>query len=137
MMFKKIFILFSCGFLLSGCFAETMTLVQSGIGASQGRALQSAASPALSLSIKQSTGKFPIEHIIIREKNRLAKKTSNLERKIIDNAMTKMSISKKKIQPLKKGVENQATKIVNNIRKAKTFALYNFSHKPRFSYSAK
>ncbi len=62
------------GLLLSGCFAESMTLVQSGLGAYQGRALQSAISPAVSLGVKQHTGKYPLEHIILREKQRLEKK---------------------------------------------------------------
>ena len=30
--------------------------------------------PALSFGVKQATGKFPVEHVIVREKERLAKK---------------------------------------------------------------
>ena len=50
--------------MLTGCFVESMTMVQSGIGASQGRVFQSAISPAISFSVKETTGMFPIEHII-------------------------------------------------------------------------
>ena len=42
-MFKKLIFIISFGFLLTGCLAESMTLVQSGIGASQGRMVQFAA----------------------------------------------------------------------------------------------
>ena len=73
MFYKKLYLVIS-GLLLSGCFAESMTLVQSGLGAYQGRALQSAISPAVSLGVKQHTGKYPLEHIILREKQRLEKK---------------------------------------------------------------
>ena len=74
-MAKRIVFLLLSSMLLIGCFAESMTLVSTGAGASQGRLIQSSLSSAASYGIKKTTGKFPIEHIITREKQRIAKKT--------------------------------------------------------------
>ena len=123
--------------LLIGCFAESMTLVSTGAGASQGRLVQSSLSSAASYGIKKTTGKFPIEHIITREKQRIAKKTSELETKIIKGANKQIKISKEKIMPVKNIVEKQITKLNNNLFKVKTFAVENFKHRPRFSYKTR
>ena len=128
-MFKNITILVLSSIFLSGCFASSLTLVGTGASASQGRVVQSSISSALNYGVKQTTGKFPIEHIIIREKQRLAKKVNNLEKKIV--------ISKQKIEPLKNTINNQLIKINGNLAKAKTFAENNFKHKPRFSYKVR
>mgnify|MGYP001266495550 CR=1 FL=1 len=137
MMIRKILFLILSSFFLAGCFAESMTLVQSGIGASQGRVIQSTISPVVSLSIKQTTGKFPIEHMVKREQQRIAKKASDIENAIIQNTKKKIEISKEKILPLKNNIENQVTKLSDNWFKAKTFAAKNFKHKPRFSYKVR
>ncbi len=128
-MFKNITILVLSSIFLSGCFASSLTLVGTGASASQGRVVQSSISSAFNYGVKQTTGKYPIEHIIIREKQRLAKKVNNLEKKIV--------ISKQKIEPLKNTINNQLIKINGNLAKAKTFAENNFKHKPRFSYKVR
>ena len=84
-MFKNITILVLSSIFLSGCFASSLTLVGTGASASQGRVVQSSISSAFNYGVKQTTGKYPIEHIIIREKQRLAKKVNNLEKKPIEN----------------------------------------------------
>ena len=133
-MFKNITILVLSSIFLSGCFASSLTLVGTGASASQGRAVQSSISSAFNYGVKQTTGKYPIEHIIIKEKQRLAKKVNNLEKKIIDGR-------KQKIEPLKDNIKNnindQITKINDNLFKVKTFATNNFKHKPRFSYKVR
>jgi len=130
-MFRNITILVLSSIFLSGCFASSLTLVGTGASASQGRVVQSSISSAFNYGVKQTTGKYPIEHIIIKEKQRLAKKVNNLEKKIIDG-------SKQKIEPLKDNIKNnindQIAKINGNLFKVKTFATNNFKHKPRFSY---
>ena len=136
MNFRFIF-LFLSGLLLSGCFAESMTLVQSGMGAYQGRALQSAISPAVSLGVKQHTGKYPLEHVILREKQRLEKKTTQIEKKIILKSKSKILKTKEKIEPFKRNIDNKLAKINGNFLKAKNFAAENFQHKPRFSFKTK
>ena len=133
-MFKNITILVLSSIFLSGCFASSLTLVGTGASASQGRVVQSSISSAFNYGVKQTTGKYPIEHIIIKEKQRLAKKVNNLEKKIIDG-------SKQKIEPLKDNIKNnindQIAKIYGNLFKVKTFATNNFKHKPRFSYKVR
>ena len=68
---KKIFGLLITLFLLNGC-AESVALLGSSVGgASQGRILQSSVNTAISLGVKQHTGKSPLEHAIAyaEEKN--------------------------------------------------------------------
>ena len=133
-MFKNITILVLSSIFLSGCFASSLTLVGTGASASQGRVVQSSISSVLSYGVKQTTGKYPIEHIIIREKQRMAKKVNNIEKKIIDGG-------KSKIEPVKDNIKNnindQLAKINSNLFKVKTFATNNFKHKPRFSYKVR
>ena len=133
-MFKNITILVLSSIFLSGCFASSLTLVGTGASASQGRVVQSSISSAFNYGVKQTTGKYPIEHIIIREKQRLAKKVNSLEKKIIVG-------SKQKIEPVKDNIKNnindQIAKINGNLFKVKTFATNNFKHKPRFSYKVR
>ena len=134
---KRALFLILSSILLTGCFAESMTLVQSGFGASQGRALQSTISPAISFSVKHTTGKFPVEHIIMREKQRIAKKASDFEKAIIQTTKEKAETSKEKFIPIKKNIENQVTRLNDQLIKVKTFTVKNFKHKPRFSYKAR
>ena len=70
---KKILLLFSVAFLLSGC-AESLALL--GPGASNGRLVQSSFNSAISYGIKKQTGKTPLEHAIAyaEEKNPERKK---------------------------------------------------------------
>ena len=70
---KKILLLFSTIFLLSGC-AESLALL--GPGASNGRLVQSSLNSAISYGVKKQTGKTPIEHAIAyaEEKNPERKK---------------------------------------------------------------
>ena len=70
---KKIPLLFSTIFLLSGC-AESLALL--GPGASNGRLVQSSLNSAVSYGVKKQTGKTPLEHAIAyaEEKNPERKK---------------------------------------------------------------
>ena len=72
-MMKKIPLLFSTIFLLSGC-AESLALL--GSGASNGRLIQSSLNSAISYGVKKQTGKTPLEHVIAytEEKNPERKK---------------------------------------------------------------
>ena len=65
---KKILLLFSTIFLLSGC-AESLALL--GTGTSNGRLVQSSLNSAISYGVKKQTGKTPLEHAIAyaEEKN--------------------------------------------------------------------
>ena len=70
---KKILLLFSTIFLLSGC-AESLALL--GPGASNGKLIQSSLNSAISYGVKKQTGKTPLEHVIAyaEEKNPERKK---------------------------------------------------------------
>ena len=112
-------------------------MVSTGAGATQGRLIQSSFSSAASYGIKKTTGKFPIEHIINREKQRIAKKASEFEIKIIEGTKKQIKTSKEKILPVKNSIEKKVTKLNNNLFKFKTFAVENFKHRPRFSYKVR
>ena len=70
---KKILILLSTIFLLTGC-AESLALL--GTGTSNGKILQSSLNSAISYGVKKQTGKTPFEHAIAyaEEKNPERKK---------------------------------------------------------------
>ena len=55
------------GFLLSGCYASSLTYVGTGAGVIQGKSIQSLATQTASVVVKQKTGKSPIEHILTPE----------------------------------------------------------------------
>ena len=68
---NKVLFLISIAFLLNGC-AESIALLGSSVGgASQGKMLQSSLNSAISIGVKQHTGKSPLEHAIAyaEEKN--------------------------------------------------------------------
>ena len=52
------------GFLLSGCYASSLTYVGTGAGIVQGKSIQSIATHTASIAVQQKTGKSPIEHIL-------------------------------------------------------------------------
>ena len=70
---KKILVLLSTIFLLSGC-AESLALL--GTSTSNGKLLQSSLNSAVSYGVKKQTGKTPLEHAIsyAEEKNPERKK---------------------------------------------------------------
>ena len=73
LLMKKILLLLSTIFLLTGC-AESLALL--GSGASNGRFVQSSLNSAISYGVKKQTGKTPLEHAIAyaEEKNPERKK---------------------------------------------------------------
>ena len=72
----KLFFLISFTFLLNGC-AESVALLGGSVGGvSNGKIIQSSLNSAISLGVKQHTGKSPLEHAIAyaEEKNPEKKK---------------------------------------------------------------
>ena len=72
----KVFFLISIAFLLNGC-AESVALLGGSVGGvSNGKIIQSSLNSAISLGVKQHTGKSPLEHAIAyaEEKNPQKKK---------------------------------------------------------------
>ena len=133
---RLLFIIIS-SFFLAGCFASSLTVVQSGIGASQGRMIQSSITPAFSFGVKQTTGKYPIEHVLKREKQRIIKKATEFENKVIKVANKTITTSKDTVLPIKNSFSDKVAKLNRYMLKDKTFSMKNFKHKPRFSYKPK
>ena len=72
----KVYFFISIAFLLNGC-AESVAILGSSVGgASKGKIIQSSLNSAISLGVKQHTGKSPLEHAIAyaEEKNPEKKK---------------------------------------------------------------
>ena len=61
---RKITSLILFGFLLSGCYASSLTYVGTGAGLVQGKSVQSIATQAASIAVKKETGKSPLEHVL-------------------------------------------------------------------------
>ena len=118
----KVYFFISIAFLLNGC-AESVALLGSSVGgASKGKIIQSSLNSAISLGVKQHTGKSPLEHAIAyaEEKNPEKKKEpcisfiektrsefcSVVNRKI---ALTSNVIKKKTLEVVKKYPKNIET----------------------------
>ena len=119
----KVFFLISIAFLLNGC-AESVALLGGSVGGvSNGKTIQSSLNSAISLGVKQHTGKSPLEHAIAyaEEKNPEKKKEpcisfiektrsefcSVVNRKI---ALTGNVIREKTLEVVKKYPKNIETK---------------------------
>ena len=114
---KKILILFSMIFLLSGC-AESLALL--GTGTSNGKILQSSLNSAISYGVKKQTGKTPLEHAIAyaEEKNPERKKETCISSFEITRSEF-CTIVKKQIQIKSTAMIEKNTDIVNKFPKNK------------------
>ena len=73
--------------LLSGCYQASLApMIGPAATASQGNLAYSAASTGLSYGVKHQTGKFPVEHIFQREKQKIVKKIDLIETQIKDKS---------------------------------------------------
>ena len=99
--------------------------------------IQSSITPAISFGVKQTTGKYPIEHVLKREKQRIIKKATEFENKVIKVANKTITTSKDTVLPIKNSFSDKVAKLNGHMLKDKTFSMKNFKHKPRFSYKPK
>tara|TARA_Y100000590_G_scaffold451649_1_gene593400 strand:- start:256 stop:594 length:339 start_codon:yes stop_codon:yes gene_type:complete len=74
-MMRKTIGLILMGFLLSGCYASSLTYVGTGAGVVQGKSMQSLGAQAASIAIKKETGKSPLEHVLNPEQIKTYKST--------------------------------------------------------------
>ena len=144
---RKLVVLLTSVFLLSGCF-ESSLVMGPAIGGAQGKLAQSSVSTALSYGIKYKTGKYPIQHILKQKKEKTVKileqkkeksvKTVSLmEEKVLTTTnKIKHNLVKK---PAVKLVEANYKTIKAKITelKIRTISKKIFIHEPRFSYSAR
>ena len=123
---------------MSGCYQTSLTpmmVVGPAAGAAQGRLVSSAASTAFNYGVKEKTGKFPYQHIIKREKDKLVKKAASVEKNLIETSnefKNKIEKSSQKALNMKK---KKTEKIYVSAKKIKKITQETFSsNKPRYSY---
>ena len=127
-------------FVLSGCYQTSLApMIGPAAGASQGRIAYSAASTGFSYGVKHTTGKFPIEHILKREKDKIIDKVVSIEKKTIERS----TLIKEKVVKQKNNlkIKNKVKKLrwvlgvkeIKSVTEEEAFA----ANKPRYSYWSK
>ena len=123
-------------FILSGCYQASLTpMIGPAAGASQGRIAYSAVSTGFSYGVKHTTGKFPIEHILKREKDKIIGKVASIEKEVIERStlIKEKIIKQKDNQKVKKLRWVLGVKEIKNVTEEEAFA----ANKPRYSYWSK
>ncbi len=123
-------------FLLSGCY-ESSLVIGPAVGGAQGKLAQSSVSTALSYGIKYKTGKYPIEHILKKKKEKTVKTASLMGEKILTKTdkIKHNLVNKPEVKLIKANYETIKTKIAK--LKIQTISKKIFVHEPRFSYLAR
>ena len=116
-----------------GCYQTSLApMLGPAAGASQGRIAHSAISSGISYGVKNQTGKYPIEHILKREKNKIVKKIDLIEKEVVEKSIyAKNSLMDKKDATKKKWVLH--FKEIKNVKNEEAFP----ANKPRYSYWSK
>ena len=84
-MFDRLIVLIFLSFFLQGCYQTSLApMIGPAAGASQGRLAYSAVSTGVNYGVKHKTGKFPLEHVFKREKEKIVKKIDSIEKKVIE-----------------------------------------------------
>ena len=139
---RKFIGLASLLFLLSGCYQTSLApMIGPAAGASQGRIAYSAASTGFSYGVKQTTGKFPIEHIFKREKDKIVDKVVSIEKEVIKSSVLVKEKIVRQINTKKVKVKDKVNKLrwvlhikeIKNVTQEEAFA----ANKPRYSYWSK
>ena len=130
---KHLSVLLLFFFLLSGCYQTSLApMLGPAAGASQGRIAHSAISSGISYGVKNQTGKYPIEHILKREKNKIAKKIDLIEKEVVEKSIyVKNTLVNKKDATKTKWVLH--LKEIKNVKNQEAFP----ANKPRYSYWSK
>ena len=130
---KHLSVLLLFFFLLSGCYQTSLApMLGPAAGASQGRIAHSAISSGISYGVKNQTGKYPIEHILKREKNKIAKKIDLIEKEVVEKSIyVKNTLANKKDATKTKWVLH--LKEIKNVKNQEAFP----ANKPRYSYWSK
>ena len=137
----KVFLLILTFFFLQGRYQTSLApMIGPAVGASQGKMAYSAVSSGVSHGIKYKTGKYPIEHIIKREKDKLVKRVDKIE----ENLIKKTDLIKKEFVHQKNNLkikEKASKKLrwvlhmkeIKQLRQEEAFP----ASKPRYSYWSK
>ena len=128
-------------FFLQGCYQTSLApMIGPAASASQGRVAYSAVSTSVSYGVKHKTGKYPIEHILKREKDKIVKRIDTIEKEVIE----KSTLVKKKFTHQKNNlkIKEKASKKLRwvlhlkDIKKVKQEEAFP-ANKPRYSYWSK
>ena len=116
-----------------GCYQTSLApMFGPAAGVSQGRIAHSAISSGISYGVKNQTGKYPIEHILKREKNKIAKKIDLIEKEVVEKSIyVKNTLVDKKDATKTKWVLH--LKEIKNVKNEEAFP----ANKPRYSYWSK
>ena len=71
---RKILVLLVFGFLLSGCYSNSLTMVGPATGVASGKLSETAVSTSINYMVKKETGKTPIEHVLSENQIRSVEK---------------------------------------------------------------
>ena len=127
-------------FLLSGCYQTSFVpMLGPAATASQGNLAYSAASTGFSYGVKHKTGKFPVEHIFQREKEKIVKKIDLIETIVQDKSnLVKAGVIDQKNKLQSKSVKAK-TKWVLHLKDIKNVEVKDAfpASKPRYSYWSK
>ena len=133
----KIFIGILSLFFLSGCYQASLApMLGPAATASQGNLAYSAASTGLSYGVKHQTGKFPVEHLFQREKQKIVKKIDVIETFVEDKSnLVKTNIIDQKNNLQSEGLKAKTRwvlhlKDIKNVEVKDAFP----ASKPRYSY---
>ena len=137
----KVFLLILTFFFLQGCYQTSLApMIGPAVGASQGKMAYSAVSSGVSHGIKYKTGKYPIEHIIKREKDKLVKRVDKIEENLIKktNLIKKEFVHQKNNLKIKEKASKKLRwvlhmKEIKQLRQEEAFP----ASKPRYSYWSK
>ena len=129
-MFDRVIVLIFLSFFLQGCYQTSLApMIGPAAGASQGRLAYSAVSTGVNYGVKHKTGKFPLEHVFKREKEKIVKKIDSIEKKVIEKK-NNLKISEK---------ANKKLHWVLHVKKFKQVKQEDAfpANKPRYSYWSK
>ena len=136
----KIFVVILSLFFLSGCYQASLTpMLGPAATASQGNLAYSAASTGLSYGVKHKTGKFPVEHLFQREKQKIVKKIDSIQTLVQDKSdLIKANVIDQKNNLQSKGVKAKTRWVLHlkDIKKVNEKDAFPAS-KPRYSYRSK
>ena len=130
---KSVILLILSTFFLMGCYQTSLApMLGPAAGVSQGRIVQSTVTTGINYGVKNQTGKYPIEHILKREKNKIVKKIDLIEKEVAEKSIyAKNTLIDKKDATKKKWVLH--LKEIKNVKNEEAFP----ANKPRYSYWSK
>ena len=113
-----------------------MNIAGPAAGATQGRVVSSTLSTGINYGIKHSTGKYPIEHVLKREKDKIVKKVQLIENEAKKSSASFKNKIKNQTSNVKIKEKMDSLKWVLHLKEIKTVKQEEVfpANKPRYSY---